>query len=89
MYVLEPLSDIDCGISCNNIDRENKLNCSCICSIQIITHCVFCFQEQIALLLGGTDKVDAHHVSSCVSYCKEKYTLWRADIRKKVDPYCF
>ncbi|XP_068671881.1 uncharacterized protein [Montipora capricornis] len=41
-------------------------------------------KEQIALLLGGTDKVDAHHVSSCVSYCKEKYTLWRADIRKKV-----
>ena len=44
----------------------------------------FCFQEEIATLLGGTEKVDAHHVTSCVSYCKEKYTLWRADIRKKV-----
>lgn len=44
----------------------------------------FFFQERIAVLLGGTDKVDAHHVTSCVSYCKEKYTLWRADIRKKV-----
>ena len=43
-----------------------------------------CFQEEIATLLGGTEKVDAHHVTSCVSYCKEKYTLWRADIRKKV-----
>jgi len=41
-------------------------------------------KEQIAILLGGSDKVDAHHVTSCVSYCKEKYTLWRADIRKKV-----
>lgn len=41
-------------------------------------------KERIAVLLGGTDKVDAHHVTSCVSYCKEKYTLWRADIRKKV-----
>ena len=41
-------------------------------------------QEKIEILLGGTDKVDAHHVSSCISYCKEKYTLWRADIRKKV-----
>jgi len=41
-------------------------------------------KEKIEILLGGTDKVDAHHVSSCVSYCKEKYTLWRADIRKKV-----
>ena len=45
---------------------------------------VLCFQEEIATLLGGTEKVDAHHVTSCVSYCKEKYTLWRADIRKKV-----
>ncbi|KAJ7373666.1 hypothetical protein OS493_011275 [Desmophyllum pertusum] len=41
-------------------------------------------KEKIAVLLGGADKVDAHHVASCVSYCKEKYTLWRADIRKKV-----
>lgn len=41
-------------------------------------------KEQISILLGGPEKVDAHHVSSCVSYCKEKYTLWRADIRKKV-----
>lgn len=41
-------------------------------------------KEEIATLLGGTEKVDAHHVTSCVSYCKEKYTLWRADIRKKV-----
>ncbi|KAL9955941.1 hypothetical protein ACROYT_G037346 [Oculina patagonica] len=41
-------------------------------------------KEKIEILLGGADKVDAHHVSSCVSYCKEKYTLWRADIRKKV-----
>lgn len=41
-------------------------------------------KEQIGILLGGTEKVDAHHVTSCVSYCKEKYTLWRADIRKKV-----
>ncbi|XP_029199801.2 uncharacterized protein LOC114964616 isoform X2 [Acropora millepora] len=40
-------------------------------------------KERIAVLLGGADKVDAHHVTSCVSYCKEKYTLWRADIRKK------
>lgn len=53
----------------------------------LIAYCFFFFfysQEQIAVLLGGTDKVDAHHVTSCVSYCKEKYTLWRADIRKKV-----
>ncbi|CAH3182505.1 unnamed protein product [Porites evermanni] len=41
-------------------------------------------KEEIATLLGGTEKVDTHHVTSCVSYCKEKYTLWRADIRKKV-----
>ncbi|XP_058965883.1 uncharacterized protein [Pocillopora verrucosa] len=42
------------------------------------------FEEKIEVLLGGADRVDAHHVASCVSYCKEKYTLWRADIRKKV-----
>lgn len=41
-------------------------------------------KEKIEVLLGGADRVDAHHVASCVSYCKEKYTLWRADIRKKV-----
>lgn len=41
-------------------------------------------KEKIEVLLGGSDRVDAHHVTSCVSYCKEKYTLWRADIRKKV-----
>lgn len=46
---------------------------------------VHIFQEQIGILLGGSEKVDAHHISSCVSYCKEKYTLWRADIRKKVE----
>ena len=33
-------------------------------------------RKKIEILLGGTDKVDAHHVSSCVSYCKEKiYTM--------------
>ena len=52
--------------------------------IFLLIYWPLCFQEEIATLLGGTEKVDAHHVTSCVSYCKEKYTLWRADIRKKV-----
>ena len=61
----------------------------CGCQYFLKLQIVFCycgfFQEQIGILLGGSEKVDAHHISSCVSYCKEKYTLWRADIRKKVE----
>ena len=59
----------------NNNNYSSIINCMLF---------FFSFQERIAVLLGGADKVDAHHVTSCVSYCKEKYTLWRADIRKKV-----
>ncbi|EDO39815.1 predicted protein [Nematostella vectensis] len=41
-------------------------------------------REKIANLLGGEDHADQYQVNTCLSYTKEKFTLWRAEIRKKV-----